>query len=194
MKGKENSNLVKIRKRPFKITWTEEEDRILFSMAELDNRKSWKSIAKMLNNKTPSQCFYRFHARISPNIKKNWAKDEDKIIKEFVQENGKKWDELAKILSYRTPKQIKERFTNKLDDSIIRSKFSAEEDEKIISLYLKYGSKWSFISRFFSGRTPDMIKSRFYSSLQKKILYGEEDNNKYKVIVIFFHMIMTIQH
>lgn len=177
MKGKENSKILKLRKRPFKIHWTEEEDRVLFSMAELNKRKSWKSISKMLNNKTPSQCFYRFHAKNSVIIKKNWSKDEDRKINEFIKAYGRKWDELAKILGSRTPKQIKERFLNKLDENLVRSKFASEEDERIISLYLKYGSKWSFISRFFSGRTPDMIKSRFYSSLQKRILCGIEDNN-----------------
>ncbi len=182
MKGKENSNILKVRKRPFKIHWTEEEDRVLFSMAELDKRKSWKSISKMLNNKTPSQCFYRFHAKNSEIIKKNWTKDEDRIINEFIKAKGRKWDELAKTLGSRTAKQVKERFLNKLDENLVRSKFASEEDERIIALYLKYGSKWSFISRFFSGRTPDMIKSRFYSSLQKRVLCGSQeykrDNNE----------------
>lgn len=181
---KENNSLVKIRKRPFKIEWTDEEDKILFSMAELDKRKSWKTISKMLNNKTPSQCFYRFHSKNSMVFKKNWTKEEDKIITEFIKIHGKKWDEVAKMLKYRTPKQIKERYLNKLDDNLVRSKFSNEEDDKIISLYLKHGSKWSFISRFFGGRTPDMIKSRFYSSLHKKILGNEDNTNRsveYKV-------------
>jgi myb proto-oncogene protein len=173
---KENSKIVLVKKRLFKMTWSEEEDRILFSMAELDKKNSWKQISKMLNNKTPSQCFYRFHSKNSLVFKKNWTKDEDKIIKEFIKANGKRWDELVKILSFRTQKQIKERFFNKLDDSLIRSKFSSEEDEKIVSLFLKYGSKWSFMSRFFSGRTPGMIKSRFYSSLQKKIIESENCN------------------
>ncbi len=182
-------NIIQIRKRPFKIDWSDEEDKILFSLAESDQRKSWKLISKMLNNKTPSQCFYRFHSKNSALEKKNWTRDEDRFIKEFVKQNGKKWEELAKKLNCRSGKQIRDRYLNKLDDNLIRSKFSNEEDEKIINLYLKYGSKWSYISKFFKGRTPDMIKSRFYSSLQKKIMNNLENYHveiQEKVIIFFY--------
>lgn len=174
-----NNNVItnKTKKRPFKVNWSEEEDKILCSLAGSDNKKSWKSISILLNNKTPSQCFYRFHSLNSPVLKKNWTTEEDKIIKEFVKTHGKKWDEIAKMLKLRSAKQIKERFLNKLDESLIRSKFTEEEDQRIICFYIKYGSKWSFIAKNFQGRTADMLKSRFYSNLQKRILLGNCQNN-----------------
>lgn len=174
-----NTNIISTitKKRPFKVNWSEEEDKILISLANSNNKKSWKSISNLLNNKTPSQCFYRFHLLNSPLGKKNWTAEEDKIIKDFVKEHGKKWDQIASLLSLRSAKQIKERFTNKLDESLNRSKFTEEEDRIIIWFYVRFGSKWSFIAKNFQGRTPDMVKSRFYSNLQKRILLGNFQNN-----------------
>lgn len=171
-----NKITLKKRKRPFKVNWTQEEDSILFSLAGSNKKKSWKSISILLNNKTPSQCFYRFHSQSSLVAKKNWTYEEDKIIKEFVKSYGKKWEEIAKLLDFRSAKQIKERFINKLDENLIRSKFTADEDQRIICFYAKYGSKWSFIAKRFLGRTPEMLKSRFYSNLQKRIAFGNCKN------------------
>lgn len=189
---KENNNILKIRKRPFKIIWTEEEDRILFSMTNFKKKKSWKTISDMLINKTPSQCFYRFHSKNSIVVNKNWTLEEDIVIKDFVRDHGKKWERLANILNVRTAKQIKDRYKNKLDENLIRSKFSLLEDDKITALFIKYGSKWSYISKFIKGRTPDMIKSRFYSSLQKKIFGDSENFNNEIIMEKVFKIIFNI--
>jgi len=174
MKSK-TTETIKIRKRPFKIHWSEEEDKILFSMVKSVKPKSWKAISKLLNKKSPSQCFYRFHSKNTIIKNKIWTKEEDDIIKNFVILHGENWEEISKILVLRSPKEIKDRFTKKLDLKLIRTKFTKQEDDKIISLYLKNGSKWSYISKFINGRNPDMIKRRFYSSLQKQILITQED-------------------
>jgi len=189
---KENNNILKIRKRPFKIIWTEEEDRILFSMTNFKKKKSWKTISDMLINKTPSQFFYRFHSKNSIVVNKNWTLEEDIVIKDFVRDHGKKWERLANILNVRTAKQIKDRYKNKLDENLIRSKFSLLEDDKITALFIKYGSKWSYISKFIKGRTPDMIKSRFYSSLQKKIFGDSENFNNEIIMEKVFKIIFNI--
>jgi len=166
---KKLSILFKTRKRPFKVNWTEEEDKILFSYRCSDKKKSWKAISNLLNNKTPSQCYYRYFRMNSPQSKKKFTLEDDKIIKEFVKSHGRKWQEIANLLKFSSAKQIKERFINKLDESLIHSKFTKEEDQMIISFYMKYGSRWSLISRNFPGRTPNMLKSRFYSNLHKRI-------------------------
>jgi len=179
----EQSNELNIKKRQFKVNWTQEEENILFSMASPDKKNSWKSISILLSNKTPSQCFYRFHSSKAPVNKKKWNVEEDKIIKDFVKIHGKKWEEIAKLLNLRSSKQIKQRYINKLDENLIRSKFNEEEDQKIISFFMKYGSKWSFISKSFQGRTPEMLKSRFYSALQKRIIFNncQNNNNNYQM-------------
>ena len=174
---KDLQNFLNSRKRPFKIEWTEEEDNILFSYNNESMKNSWKTISDILKNKTPSQCFYRFHNKNKKSIKKNWTISEDKFIKEYVNIYGKKWDEIAQNLNLRTAKQIKDRYKNKLDDNLTKAKFNSKEDEIILNLFLKFGSKWSLISKELAGRTADMIKGRFYSCLKKKIVRNSEYQN-----------------
>lgn len=184
------------RKRPFKITWTKEEDEILFATVIEAKKNSWKTISKKLNNKTPSQCFYRYHSKNTNLPRRNWTREEDHTISNFVKIKGKNWEELAGMLNSRSSKEVRERYLKRLDESLIRSKFSIDEDNKIVNLYLLHGSKWSFISKFFTGRTADMLKSRFYSSLQKSILKNIErvNNSGYLSMVnnVFFFIIFFL--
>ena len=172
-------DILGIRKRPFKVIWTLEEDNVLFSMAGKNKKKSWKIISIILKNKTPSQCFYRFFSKKNILIKKDWSTDEDKLIKDYVKIYGKKWDEISKKFSTRTSREIKERYINKLDLCLKTSKFTIEEDHKILSNFFKYGTKWSFISKKILGRTPNMIKSRFYCTLKNKIMINQKNNDFY---------------
>ena len=48
-------------------------------------------------------------------------------------------------------------------------RFKQEEDEKILKYCAKFGRKWTKIASYFTGRTGDMIKNRFYSCIRKKI-------------------------
>jgi hypothetical protein len=67
----------------------------------------------------------------------------------------------------RNGKQIRDRFINILDPEIKKGKFTDEEDDKLIKLYMKNGPRWAYISNFFPNRTADMIKNRFHSSIKK---------------------------
>ena len=68
----------------------------------------------------------------------------------------------------RNCKQIRERFINVLSQNINRTEFTEEEDFRIFEMSIEYSKKWTKIKNFFSGRTSDMIKSRFYSHVRKK--------------------------
>ncbi|CAD8102119.1 unnamed protein product [Paramecium primaurelia] len=46
------------------------------------------------------------------------------------------------------------------------SQFSAEEDRILILLVKKLGPKFNKITRYFSGKTVNMIKNRYYKSLR----------------------------
>ncbi len=82
-------------------------------------------------------------------------------------------------MPYRTGKQIRNRFLNVLDNNLNREKFTFEEDRKIIKLYKSYGKSWSRIAKSLKGRTGDMVKNRFYSSLQKIVEKKKFKNNKF---------------
>lgn len=159
--------------------WKKEEDILLLELANKFKERSWKTISLHFNNKNPAQCRARYK-RIRPGIIKGaWSKEEDDIILSLVDLYGKNWSLIAKKVPTRNGKQIRDRFLNYLDPKINRNKFTVEEDDMIIKLYIEHGSKWSTIAKFFNGRTGDMIKNRFYSCLRKKIVRNiEKTNNK----------------
>ena len=69
----------------------------------------------------------------------------------------------------RTGKQIRDRFLNALDNKLKKEKLSFEENKKIIKWYEIFGNSWSKIAKKLKGRTGDMVKNRFYSSLKNHL-------------------------
>jgi hypothetical protein len=153
--------------------WTEEEDKILVSMAKLYGFKNWKQIASHIPHRTEIQCCSRY-ARIKPGISKgSWKKEEDIQLIQLIQRFGKCWNIVSKFIPNRSSKQIRDRYLNTLDPWIKKEKFKPEEDAKIMELYYQYGTAWTKISKHIEGRTGDCIKNRFYSYL-KKIIHKDE--------------------
>lgn len=148
--------------------WTKEEDKILLCAINQDGRKNWKYIATLLQNKIPIECFYRFR-KINPAIKKSkWTVEEDNLLLRLHATHGNNWAKIAKLMKSRGTKQIRDRFINNLDPKIKRGNFTIDEDLKILKLKMIYGNKWSLISKHFPDRSPDIIKSRYYSSVKNK--------------------------
>ena len=167
--------------------WTPEEDRLLKSAANLYSCKNWKAIAKMVPGRTHSQCSQRWR-RIQPyKIRQPWAKDEDKRLMELVSQYGQNWSLISSSIEGRTGKQVRERWLNKLNPAIDRSRFTTAEDDQIVALYKRLGPKWKEISKELKGRTENMVKNRFYSSIKKTLLinnpevYKELFENEMKV-------------
>ena len=158
--------------------WSKEEDNLLINIAKKFKEKSWTKVSLFFKDKNPAQCRARYK-RIRPGIVKGpWTKEEDQKIIELVNKTGKNWALISKMMPTRNGKQIRDRFLNYLDPGINKIKFTDEEDKKIIDCYIKYGSKWSIIAKYFPGRTGDMIKNRFYSCLKRKIHIYEVNNKR----------------
>jgi myb proto-oncogene protein len=166
-----------------KKKWTREEDILLIKLAEQHREKHWKDISKHFVNKNALQCFSRYK-RIRPGIVKGaWSREEDEKIMKLVQIYGKAWSKISKVLVTRNGKQIRDRFINVLDPEIKKGKFTEEEDNTLISLYMHYGPKWATIAKHFLNRTADMIKNRFHSSI-KKLFYSNNIKRNYPQKVI----------
>ena len=149
--------------------WTEEEDKILKEKAKEFNYKNWKSIANFIPGKNFIQCSARFR-RIRPGlIKGAWGIEEDSKLISLYEKYGRNWAAISKEMNQRTGKQIRDRFLNSLDTRYKRGKFSEEEDKMILKYHKIYGNQWAKIAKKIKTRTGDMIKNRFYSSLQKDI-------------------------
>lgn len=106
---------------------------------------------------------------------------------ELVSQYGQNWSLISSSIEGRTGKQVRERWLNKLNPAIDRSRFTTAEDDQIVALYKRLGPKWKEISKELKGRTENMVKNRFYSSIKKSLLinspevYKELFENEMKV-------------
>lgn len=100
-----------------------------------------------------------------------WSKEEDQTLREKVEQYGtQNWVIIARFLPGRLGRQCRERWHNVIDPSIVRREWTREEDEFILMMHNKIGSKWSQISKMepLIGRTVSQIKNRFYQNLKDK--------------------------
>jgi len=106
----------------------------------------------------------------------SWTDQEDSTLLNLISNYGlTNWTLIAEELNkankkiYRNGKQCRERWHNHLDPNIKKKKWSTQEEEILLNKQLKYGNKWSIISKFLPGRTDNSIKNYFYSKLRKYI-------------------------
>eukprot|EP00826_Nyctotherus_ovalis_P047175 TRINITY_DN5393_c0_g1_i10.p1 TRINITY_DN5393_c0_g1~~TRINITY_DN5393_c0_g1_i10.p1 ORF type:complete len:278 (-),score=33.18 TRINITY_DN5393_c0_g1_i10:231-1064(-) len=96
-----------------------------------------------------------------------FTREEDKHLLMLVDKYGESaWSLIAKKMKGRNRKQLRERYINFLKNKRISSKFTPEEDIIIMQFVEMKGRKWSFISEMLPGKTPIMIKNRYYSRLR----------------------------
>lgn len=101
------------------------------------------------------------------NKRKIWSQQEDQTLLEYVKNYGDNWNQIQKFMKDRSSKQIRERYMNHLDPGIIKEPWTLDEDVELIRFFMLYGSKWSYFSTRFKGRSENMIKNRFNSFIKK---------------------------
>lgn len=162
-----NENASTVPKKP--SIWSKEEDDILIVKAKDFGYKNWASVASFIPGRSAIQCSARYK-RIQPGlIKGAWTDEEDKELLRLYNYYGKNWSCISKSMPQRTGKQIRDRFLNALDNKLKKEKFSFAENKKIIKWYKIFGNSWSKIAKKLKGRTGDMVKNRFYSSLKNHL-------------------------
>ena len=71
-----------------------------------------------------------------------WSASEDAQLVELVgQYGGKHWARIASMLPGRTGKQCRERWCNNLDPSLKKGAWTPEEDETILAMHAKLGTR-----------------------------------------------------
>ncbi|OMJ73975.1 hypothetical protein SteCoe_27223 [Stentor coeruleus] len=106
---------------------------------------------------------------------KLWTKEEDLMLRDLTEGfGGRNWKKISSSLKIfynitRTPKQCSERWKNYLNGSLKRSEFSHMEIEKMLSLHMEYGNKWSKIANFLPGRSSNQIKNYFHSTIRRNL-------------------------
>ncbi|KAI8363443.1 Homeodomain-like protein [Mortierella sp. GBAus27b] len=103
------------------------------------------------------------------SIKGPWTPEAYRQLRALVNELGaEKWVLIASRLGSRTGKQCRERWHNHLDPTIDKSPFTPEENELILALHEKLGSKWAEMSKLMPGRPDNAIKNHFNTSMQRQ--------------------------
>lgn len=68
----------------------------------------------------------------------------------------------------RNAKQIRDRYMNTLNPRLNKNDFTIKEEKNLLNCFEKFGRCWTKISKFFPGRTGEMIKNKFFSMNKKK--------------------------
>ena len=97
-----------------------------------------------------------------------FTKEEDEKIISLVKIFGKnQWPVIAQFMEGRTAKQCRDRYSNYLVPGYFQGEWS-KEDNLLIEIHNKVGSKWSYIKNYFPNRSANNIKNRWYYFLSKK--------------------------
>ncbi|KAH9301683.1 hypothetical protein KI387_013266, partial [Taxus chinensis] len=103
--------------------------------------------------------------------KGGWTPEEDEILRRAVQSyKGKNWKKIAEFFPDRTDVQCLHRWQKVLNPDLIKGPWTKEEDDKIVELVKKYGSKkWSVISQSLPGRIGKQCRERWHNHLNPEI-------------------------
>ncbi|XP_059276122.1 uncharacterized protein LOC132030486 [Lycium ferocissimum] len=100
-----------------------------------------------------------------------WTEEEDNLLTEVVKRfKGKNWKRIAECVNGRTDVQCLHRWQKVLNPELVKGPWTKEEDDQIIELVGKYGSKkWSVIAKSLPGRIGKQCRERWHNHLDPTI-------------------------
>lgn len=155
--------------------WTENERKLLMSLAQEEERPNWIQISKKIEGRPPLECMKAYarhkrkHRKIVP-----WTNIEDKRIRFLVLNYGEEdWRSIAHGMGQteRTPEQCWHRWNKAAKPTIALGKWSEEEDFRLIlakKYYQNGDSKsrnWEDIVKLLPSRTGVKVRERWVSVL-----------------------------
>lgn len=117
----------------------------------------------------------------------NWTREDDELLQKAVAKfDARRWKEIAKhafghTFPQRTAVQCRQRWKSVLDGSLVKGRWTKEEDERLVELVGRIGSrkiKWAVIAKDMPGRLGKQCRERWYSYLAPDVVtdpYTEEE-------------------
>ena len=125
-----------------KVSWGEEEDRVLKDLVLYKGSMKWTKIAEKLNEtlhdgklvRAAKHCRERWINCLDPNLKSaDWGPDEDHVIISNHKSIGNKWSAISKLLPGRTENQVKNRWR------CIERKLKKFSDSDQVQVFIELG-------------------------------------------------------
>lgn len=115
---------------------------------------------------------YKKPKYFTPKVK--FTPEDDAKLTAAVQELGTSdWRAVASRLEGRNPRQCRERWNNYANPEVRKDPWTAQEDSLLIEKYGELGPRWHTIASFFSARSTNQIKNRYFSIQRKSPSSGE---------------------
>ncbi|OHT13209.1 hypothetical protein TRFO_16778 [Tritrichomonas foetus] len=102
--------------------------------------------------------------------RQKFSRVEDQILLSLVTKYGSNnWEEISRQMINRAPKQCRDHYINFLMPCYSKLPFTTQEDAIIHAKFIEFGPKWTKMSAFLPGRSPNSIKNRWNYFISKHI-------------------------
>lgn len=154
--------------------WTREEDDLLRRAIRL-HRNDWVKVAAMVGGgRTNRGCRQRWNFSLNDEIVNKpftWA--EERRIKALNEQYPRQWTRIAQHLDGRTAPQVREIVENRLNTSRKSSKWTNEEDARLVTSVEKHGAgMWSAIAANIPGRSDAQCYERWAFCVDPNLRVG----------------------
>ncbi|XP_073455760.1 snRNA-activating protein complex subunit 4 isoform X2 [Aquarana catesbeiana] len=167
-----------------KEVWSEEEIEKLKQIAKDHNFVDWQAIAQELGTqRTAFQCLQTFQRNNKAFKRSEFTKEEDEMLKHFVQRmrvgEHIPYKKISYFMEGRDGLQLLYRWTKCLDPSLRKGPWTKEEDEMLLKAVAKYGERnWYKIRFEVPGRSDVQCRERYVKGLHKDIKKGRWDTEE----------------
>ncbi len=88
------------------------------------------------------------------------------------------------------------RWHNHLDPEVAKGPLTPNEERELFAAHRQYGNKWAEIAKHIKGRTDNVVKNHFYSTLRRELrhvvrqLKGDANAEPSEVSVAYVHQVV----